>query len=143
MSEDQRIEARRRHHYPVTPWLKKQPRPEGVSGPAWSAALAYQARLDAHRYGTATCLVFALEMSTEIARDLDREIASVLEDGKRLAWLEETIRHCPHAKFNFSDDEADDALPGFSIIIDGCDPLGASGPTLREAIDAARKETAP
>lgn len=62
-----------------------------------------------------------------------------MDDTQRLNWLEEMFTACPHAVITFIDDadEAEDTPLGYTISIDGCEPLEANGATLREAIDAA------
>lgn len=65
-----------------------------------------------------------------------------VSDSTRLDSLEAMLRACPHAVITFNDDpdreDGDGAVPlGFSVRIDGCEPLAVAAPTLREALDAA------
>lgn len=75
----------------------------------------------------------------EHAAELERENITLREDKHRLDHLEDLIRQCPHAVFDFSDDPDEDKHQGFSIEVDGCDPTLAVGKTLREAIDEDHK----
>lgn len=77
-----------------------------------------------------------------ISDDYADELAALREDKARLDHLENLIRQCPHAEFDFSDDPDEDKLQGFSICVDGCDPSEVTGRTFREALDEDRKLTA-
>lgn len=61
------------------------------------------------------------------------------KDAARVDHLEELIRNCPHAEFFFSDDGADEKPLGFSIEVDGCEPMSHAAPTFRAAVDASMK----
>lgn len=68
-------------------------------------------------------------------------------DARRIDGLQEMIRACPHSVITFNDDEdvEDDHGPvpvGFSIRIDGCEPLEAAADNLRATIDAALSKEA-
>lgn len=65
---------------------------------------------------------------------------------RRLNWLEETFRHCPHAELRYNsgngvdDDEYDDGEPvprGWSIRILGCSPMRVTAQTFPDLIEAA------
>lgn len=65
-------------------------------------------------------------------------------DTSRLNSLEAMLAACPHAIITFNDDDdrhdADGPVPlGYSIRIDGCEPLSVAAPTLREALDAVNE----
>lgn len=55
-------------------------------------------------------------------------------DTARINLLGEMWKNCPHAVITYNNDE-DEGPIGFSLDIDGCDPMELNAPTLRELID--------
>lgn len=80
------------------------------------------------------------------AADLDaaaEELETLTKDGERLDHLEELIRQCPHAEFDYCDDDDERKPLGFSITLEGCSGKEVSvGLTFREAVDEDMKLTA-
>jgi hypothetical protein len=57
-------------------------------------------------------------------------------DSKRIDYLEELIRNCPHAQITFCDDpDCEEGALGFMIRVEGCRTSEVCAPTLREVID--------
>ncbi len=55
-------------------------------------------------------------------------------DTRRLDALEKLIKNCPHADFDYNEDE-DEGPVGFTIVVQGCETSSAGGRTLRDAVD--------
>jgi hypothetical protein len=65
------------------------------------------------------------------------------KDTTRIAALVRLYTNCPHAELTYNDDQ-DDGLVGWSLNVDGCEPLSMFDSTLRGLCDrlAAMKEGA-
>lgn len=61
------------------------------------------------------------------------------DDTGRLEWLEQMFKNCPQATLTYNDDDSDPDVPvGFTIAVEGCDPVEVTGNDIREALDLAR-----
>lgn len=104
-----------------------------------SASKCYEAEKLTPRWSTDWVILTPLELS-QLRAERDRLRTALVEakrDTIRLDLLEALIRHCPHAEFYFSDDEANEKPMGFSIEVDGCEPTSHAAATFREVIDSA------
>jgi hypothetical protein len=76
----------------------------------------------------------------EIIRDLKRAKEEAERDAQRLNGLESLIKACPHSVITYNDDPDMDEPIGYSISIDGCEPVEFVADNLRAAIDEAMKK---
>lgn len=118
------------------------PLPESVNSDRCVTERGYK-----HRSGTnlLTCPE-TVSMVQEVVRPVVESLLTQAmdmdpRDGERLNHLEELIRQCPHAEFDYSDDPDEDKPQGYSISVDGCDPSESVGASFRECIDEDIKLT--
>lgn len=64
-------------------------------------------------------------------------------DTERLDSLAKLYKACPHAIMTWNDDPETPGPVGYSISIDGCDPITYIGETLRELLDLIKREFKP
>jgi hypothetical protein len=74
--------------------------------------------------------------SDKTERSLRAQLAAH-PDTVRVEHLQELIRHCPHTRFGFNDDEDAESPIGFSITTEGCETICHCGDTFAEAVDAS------
>lgn len=69
-----------------------------------------------------------------LEEELARQEVRLHREEARIDALEETIRHCPGTELGYNDDETEGEV-GFTMEIDGCDPVKHVSATFRSMLD--------